>query len=248
MAMTVDPDLEALERRARAFDRERAGEVLLRGVVLPIVREAIVEGDLLPGARLSEVEVARALGVSRTPVREALGELEREGLVMVVPRLGAFVRTVGERDVEEIYTVREALEVLATRLVAARITAVGAAQLEEAIEAMRLAIAKGDPHAYVERLDAFYALVMRLADNDTLAKLHQSLLGPVRRLRRIAMTHPGRVERSFVQAERIAKAIVAHDPAAADLMREQIAAARDTVLEAVTELARRADVGAGARR
>jgi DNA-binding GntR family transcriptional regulator len=248
MAVNLDRDLGALERRARAFEPERTGESLRRVVVLPILREAIVAGDLLPGARLSEVEIARALGVSRTPIREALGELEREGLVTVFPRLGAFVRTITERDVDEIYTVRESLDVLAAKLVAQRITAVGAAQLGEAVETMRAAIAHGDPGAYVEALDGFYALVMRLSGNETLERIHHSLLGPVRRLRRIAMMHEGRIERSFAQAELIAHAIAAHDPAAADLMRDQIAAAHETVLETVRDIARHAAGDAGPRR
>lgn len=248
MAVNLDRDLGPLERRARAFEPERTGESLRRSVVLPVLREAIVAGDLLPGARLSEVEIARALGVSRTPIREALGELEREGLVRVFPRLGAFVRTITERDVEEIYAVREALDVLGAKLLAERITPVGIAQLQEAVETMRAAIARGDGGGYVEALDAFYALVVRLSGNETLERLHHSLLGPVRRLRRIAMTHEGRVERSFAQAERIAHAIVAHDPAAADLMREQIVTARDVVLETVREIARHAAGDAGSER
>jgi DNA-binding GntR family transcriptional regulator len=248
MAVNLDRDLGPLERRARAFEPERTGESLRRSVVLPVLREAIVAGELLPGVRLSEVEIARALGVSRTPVREALGELEREGLVRVFPRLGAFVRTITERDVEEIYAVREALDVLGAKLLAERITPVGIAQLQEAVETMRAAIGRGDGSGYVEALDAFYALVVRLSGNETLEHLHHSLLGPVRRLRRIAMTHAGRVERSFAQAERIAQAIVAHDPAAAELMREQIAAARDVVLETVREIARHAAGDAGSER
>ena len=85
-------------------------------MVVPALREAIVEGVLAPGSRLSEVQVAKQLNVSRTPMREAFAQLEREGLVTVLPRVGAYVRAVTLRDVEEIYTVRAALECLAVQL------------------------------------------------------------------------------------------------------------------------------------
>lgn len=223
--------LEALERRARAFTHEKGAESLRQGLVLPVLREAIVEGELAPGERLSEAEIARRLGVSRTPVREALGALEREGLVTTVPRLGAFVRTITEADVDEIYVVREALDVLATELVVKRVTAVGLAQIDESVEIMRASVGTGEHRAYVEELDRFYALLMRLSGNTTLELLHASLLGPVRRLRRISMSYEGRIQRSFLQIERIATAIADRDRRAADLMREQIVRARETVKE-----------------
>jgi DNA-binding GntR family transcriptional regulator len=231
-----DPGLVALEARARGFQAD-ASEGLGAGRALPLLREAIVAGELLPGARLSEAELARRLGISRTPVREALTVLEREGLVTSVPRLGAFVRTVTETDVDEIYAVREALEVLATQLVVDRVTPVGLAHIDEEVERMRAAVAHGDPHAYVEQLDAFYALLVRLAGNATLEALHRSLLGPVRRLRRIAMTRAGRMQRSFDQAEKIAQAIAARDTAAGELMREQIRSARAVVKDVAHQAA-----------
>jgi DNA-binding GntR family transcriptional regulator len=114
-----------------------SSDSLSEGVVVPALREAIVEGVLAPGSRLSEVQVAKQLNVSRTPMREAFAQLEREGLVTVLPRVGAYVRAVTLRDVEEIYTVRAALECLAVQLASERITALGSAQLDDVIEAMR---------------------------------------------------------------------------------------------------------------
>ncbi|CAG9185808.1 GntR family transcriptional regulator [Cupriavidus pampae] len=89
---------------------------------MPALREAIVEGVLPPGSRLSEVQIAKQLNVSRTPMREAVIQLEREVLATILPRVGAHVRTVTRRDVEEIYTVRAALECLAVQKAAARTT------------------------------------------------------------------------------------------------------------------------------
>ncbi|MGN4076383.1 GntR family transcriptional regulator, partial [Burkholderia gladioli] len=141
---------------------EASGDSLSEGLVVPALREAIVEGVLAPGSRLSEVQVAKQLDVSRTPMREAFAQLEREGLVTIVPRVGAYVRNVTPRDVEEIYTVRAALECLAVQLAAERITALGGAQLDEVIAAMRASVEADDAGAYVDALDRFYAIVMTI--------------------------------------------------------------------------------------
>src|SRR5258708_7870 len=116
------------------------------------LREAIVEGVLAPGSRLSEVQVAKQLNVSRTPMREAFAQLEREGLVTVVARVGAFVRSVTLRDVAEIYTVRAALECLAVQLCAENITALGRLQLEERFGEMGGGAVADDHSHHVESL------------------------------------------------------------------------------------------------
>ena len=121
--------LDAIGRKYHSRMRtvDAPSDSLSDGVVVPALREAIVEGVLAPGSRLSEVQIAKQLNVSRTPMREAFAQLEREGLVTVVARVGAFVRSVTLRDVAEIYRVRIALECLAVQLAAERITALGRA-------------------------------------------------------------------------------------------------------------------------
>ncbi len=221
------PRLQSIASRYHAqmrFD-VAAADSLSDGVVVPTLREAIVEGLLPPGSRLSEVLLAKQLNVSRTPMREAFSLLEREGLVTVVTRVGAFVRAVSARDVDEIYTVRAALESLAVSLAASKLTALGRAQLDEVVLAMEQCVEADDPVAYVEQLDRFYMIVMTLADNVTLQHTHAGLLGPVRRLRRIAMARGGRMRASLDQTLKIKAAMLVGDPRAADLMREQLAAA-----------------------
>src|ERR1700676_1284865 len=153
-----DRALDAIGRKyhARMHTVDASSDSLSDGVVVPALREAIVEGVLAPGSRLSEVQLAKQLNVSRTPMREAFSLLEREGLVTVVARVGAFVRAVSARDVEEIYTVRSALESLAVGLAAGKLTALGRAQLDEVVQAMQQCVAADDPVAYVEELDRFY--------------------------------------------------------------------------------------------
>jgi DNA-binding GntR family transcriptional regulator len=228
--------LDAIGRKYHARMRtvDASSDSLSDGVVVPALREAIVEGVLAPGSRLSEVQLAKQLNVSRTPMREAFAQLEREGLVTVVARVGAFVRSVTLRDVAEIYTVRAALECLAVQLSAQNITALGRAQLEDVIEEMRAGVVVEDASAYVDALDRFYSIVMTLADNRTLQASHASLIGPVRRLRRIAMSRGGRMRVSFDQAVKIKDAIAAGDE---DLMREQLRGACEAATDVLKETA-----------
>ena len=232
-----EPALEAIGRKYHSKMRmvDASSDSLSDGVVVPALREAIVEGVLAPGSRLSEVQVAKQLNVSRTPMREAFAQLEREGLVTVVARVGAFVRSVTLRDVAEIYTVRTALECLAVQLCAQNITTLGRAQLEDVIGEMRANVAADDPAAYVDALDRFYSIVMTLADNRTLQATHASLMGPVRRLRRIAMARGGRMRASFEQAVKIKDAISTGDKRVQDLMREQLRGACEAATSVLKE-------------
>ena len=94
----------------------------LRDVVFETLRDAIIRQVLKPGERLMEIQLADEMGVSRTPVREAIRKLELEGLVVMVPRKGAYVAGVSMKDIHEVYEVRSALEMLAVTLAAERIT------------------------------------------------------------------------------------------------------------------------------
>jgi DNA-binding GntR family transcriptional regulator len=221
----VTDALTTIAERLRATPRHAEGgtDALRDLVVVPALREAIVGNLLAPGARLTETALAASLGVSRTPVREAFAQLEREGLVTVIARVGVFVREVSERDVEETYTVRAALESLAVELATQRRTPLGIARLDEVLAAMSKAASAADEVGYTAGLDRFYAVIMSLADNATLHATHHSLLGPVRRLRRIAMTKPGRMKASYKQSVRIRDAIAKGDPNGPMLMREQLA-------------------------
>jgi len=220
--------------RHRGRPEESASRSLSAAVVVPALREAIIEGRLPPGSRLSEAELGVQFGVSRTPVREAFAQLERDGLVTAVPRVGAFVRTVSVDDVDDIYQARMALETFAVALVTGRLTAIGRARLEEVLSAMRRSAEHGEPLAYTTELDRFYAIIMELAGNAVLRRMHESLLGPVRRLRRIAMSHEHRMPESLQHAEEIVRAIVSGNAdAAVEAMREQLVTACEAAKDVV---------------
>jgi DNA-binding GntR family transcriptional regulator len=228
-------DKIAIKYHSRMRTVNAPSDSLSEGVVVPALREAIVEGVLAPGSHLSEVHVAKQLNVSRTPMREAFAQLEREGLVTILPRVGAYVRAVTLRDVEEIYTVRAALECLAVQLASERITPLGTAQLDDVIQAMQVSVDADDPASYVDALDRFYTIVMTIADNRTLQDSHAGLIGPVRRLRRIAMARGGRMLASFRQAVKIRDAIVNRSPNVQDLMRKQLAGACRAALDVLND-------------
>jgi DNA-binding GntR family transcriptional regulator len=126
------------------------------------------------------------------------------------------------------------------QLAAERITALGRAQLDDVIEAMQASVAAEDHVAYVDALDRFYAIVMTLADNRTLQATHASLIGPVRRLRRIAMSRGGRMRASFEQAVKIKNAIVSGDASVQDLMRAQLHGACEAATDVLRESERQA--------
>lgn len=106
----------------------------LRDVVFQTLRQAILRGELKPGERLMEVHLAERLGVSRTPIREAIRKLELEGLVVMIPRRGAVVASITEKDLKDVLEVRRTLEILAGEVACERITPELLKELERAGE------------------------------------------------------------------------------------------------------------------
>ena len=104
----------------------------LRDVVFNTLRQAILKGELEPGERLMEIQLAERLGVSRTPIREAIRKLELEGLVLMVPRKGAEVASISEKSLREVLEVRRSLEELAIELACQKITQEQIQELEAA--------------------------------------------------------------------------------------------------------------------
>lgn len=156
----------------------------LKENVTAILRQWIVDGTLASGTELNQVEIAQQLGVSRGPVREALGQLEQEGLVHSVPYKGVFVTPLTRRYVEELYSVRAALEILAVERAIERMNAEDLAQLHEIIAQMRAAAQAGQLQQLVELDLAFHEHMVIAADHELLFKLWKQLeVGVLRCLR-----------------------------------------------------------------
>jgi DNA-binding GntR family transcriptional regulator len=139
-----------------------------RHVVAQQLREAIASGDLTPGEHLNEVAVAKQLGVSATPVREAFRDLEQAGLIVVTPHRGARVRPLTQRALSEIYSLRAHLEQMAFRLAHPRLDEDDFSQLEELIERMEGRAERGDAAGVVELDVAFHRHIVARAGHDLL--------------------------------------------------------------------------------
>lgn len=155
----------------------------LREVVFRALRNAIVQGEFQPGERLMEVTIANKLGVSRTPVREAIRMLELEGLVVMIPRKGAEVANITVKDLKDALEVRMAIEALSVRLACARIDEKGKEELKQVCIAFREAINSKLVPAIVEADEAFHNTIYKLSKNPRLINIAQNLREQVYRYR-----------------------------------------------------------------
>lgn len=168
--------MENLELKSDAY-------LPLRDVVFHTLREAILKGDLKPGERLMELQLAEKLGVSRTPIREAIRMLQQEGLAVTIPRKGAEVAKMTEKEMEDVLKIREALEVLAVQLACETISkeqldllAEKAAEFEQAVQTKNIKkIAEADMN--------FHDLIYHAAENPRLIGMLNHLREEIYRYR-----------------------------------------------------------------
>jgi DNA-binding GntR family transcriptional regulator len=232
--------------------------VLTDGVhaqVTSALRRAIVSGLLQPGEALSETVLAQRFRVSRTPVREALKQLERERLVDIVPRVGTYVRKATGDEVLDALVVKEALEGAAARLLAARADAPELAALAEVTGDLERAAALGDLPRVVEANQRFHELIHRGSGSAKL-RFHLELLlnefrVPYQRLVSLTISQPARLRRMLAEHRRIVAAIRARDPEEAEqAMRAHARAGRLELqrLHLEASVSGGAATGAGGRR
>ena len=147
----------------------------LRDVVFNTLRQGILHGLLPPGLRLMEIQLAKQLGVSRTPVREALRMLELEGLVNTVPRKGAEVAAITQKDLHDVLDVRCALEELAVDLACQTITQEELNKLHELLDKFRVLTQKGDISGLAECDVEFHDIIIQSTGNNRLIQLLNNL-------------------------------------------------------------------------
>ena len=157
------------------FDINTNEYLPLRDVVFNTLRDAILTGKLVPGERLMENQLAEKLGVSRTPVREALRMLELENLVELVPRKGAQVLDMSEKDITNILEVRSALEGLATSLACKKMTKEDLQQLKNMEVDFEKAVADNDVDHFVDIDEDFHDLIFAATENDKLISIFRNL-------------------------------------------------------------------------
>ena len=155
----------------------------LREVVFESIRGAIISGLLKPGERLMEVQMAEKLGVSRTPIREAIRKLELEGLVVMIPRKGAYVADLSLKDITDVLELRAALEGLAAELAAARITDEEIEELEMIAMDFHKAIESDDSEIMIQKDIEFHDVIFRATRNEKLIQISHNLREQVQRFR-----------------------------------------------------------------
>lgn len=177
------------------------------------LRERIVTGALPPGARLREVELAESLGLSRTPVREALRRLEADGLIQHLAHKGAVVRTLGRQEATELYLMREVLEGTAAEQSARHMSGPEREALRDVLEAERAVL---DDAAESARLNlVFHRALAHGAHNRYLIAMLESLAQGLALLGRTTLGMPGRAEAALEEHDAILRAVEAGDAAAA---------------------------------
>jgi DNA-binding GntR family transcriptional regulator len=207
--------------------------------VVEAVRGSIISGEYAPGSSLSEVALAEAFAISRTPVREALKQLQVEGLVDIVPRVGTFVSQPSRRDVVELFQLKEILEGLAARLLAMRGRVPEVERLELNVRDSEAAVAADDQQRYAELVHEFHDLIVEGADQAKLAAHYRTLMNQLayHRLVVASLQRPGRPDRSLAEHRAVLDRILDKDPHGAETaMRDHVQASHRALLAAMVDL------------
>jgi len=179
--------------------------------VYHILRQAVILGEFQPGERLVERNLAKQLGVSRTPLREAIRKLELEGLVKHIPNKGVFVTMISAKDVWDIYNIRSVLEGLAARLAATNMTPKEAEQMEQIVKSMETAVPKKDMELLTKLHMDYNKFLYRMAQNPRLFHQCSNLMDYIIGFTRIGYAVPGRLHEATREHRLLFEAIKAGD-------------------------------------
>ncbi len=193
----------------------------LRGRVFGHIREGILSGRYNENEELKENAIGAELGVSRTPVREALRQLELEGLVTIVPNKGAYVTGISEKDIHDIYTIRSYLEGLCARWACEHITEEQLDAIEEVIYLSEFHTGKGHFEQVVELDSKFHKLVYGACGSKILEHELSDFHHYVERVRKITLSKKERAVRSNAEHTAILSAIRARDGALAEKLAHE---------------------------
>jgi DNA-binding GntR family transcriptional regulator len=184
----------------------KLGNKTLRELVHAHLKEEILANRITPGSVLQEVPLAASLGVSRGPIREALGSLAAEGLVTITPRRGAVVTSFTKEDFLEAYQVREVLEQLAVRIAVPRMSDAELDRVDAQIEEMIRCSAVGDDTGFFEANAAFHEAFVVASANSKLIEIYRRLVGQMQPYRRPSAQLRGSLDRSVAEHRAIMSA------------------------------------------
>lgn len=190
-----------------AIDYTRMSDLAYRAI-----RDAIVSGEFEPGARLNQDELAKRLGVSRAPIRDALNRLEAEGLVQTLSRAGgAVVADVTEQQVVDIYELRAILDAACTRLACARMSEEQLQRLQAVVDETERVTGTGDLQAIVQAHAEFHYLIYAASGNAELTRVARNLWDRSYRFRVLALSDPANARNGLAQHREILSALLARD-------------------------------------
>jgi len=206
----------------------------LRELVFESLSEAIISGQLRSGERLMEIQLAEEMGVSRTPVREAIRKLELEGLVAMIPRKGAYVAGFSLKDIVDVFEIRGALEGLAAELAAERITDDELEELERYLVKISDDIENGDLERVVATDTDFHSILYKASRNQRLSQIISNLREQIQRFRTTSLSYPGRMKIALEEHRKIVEAISARDgELACKLAQEHIDNAENSMMSMI---------------
>jgi DNA-binding GntR family transcriptional regulator len=218
---------------------DNGGEPLTRSasaVAADVIRAAILDGRLEPGRRLKEEELARELGISRTPVREALLVLLTEGLLDSAPNRGAAVRSYAAEDLDDLYQLRAVLEGFAARRAAARVSADAVARLADSCERFEELRADEDVTELVRENVLFHEIILEAAGSARLTQLVRGVVQLPLVYRSFYWYSPGQKLISEHYHRQLTSALAAHDAERAEIvMKEHVLEARDFLVAKARE-------------
>jgi DNA-binding GntR family transcriptional regulator len=196
------------------------------------LKRIILERQIPPGGKLNEGDLAKALGISRTPIREAINRLEKEGLVKIIPQRGAFVVQFTEKDIYELFLIRENLEGLAAYLAATNMSEKDLAKLESAVVGFSEPFDEKEIRRYAREDFKFHQAVVQFSEAQRLINLISTLHDYIRIFRLTTVGVSGRMKTSLDEHQELLEAFRRRKPEEAERkMRDHIRHVRDGVME-----------------
>ncbi len=206
----------------------------LRDVIFDTLREAIIVGELKPGQRLMEVQLAEKMGVSRTPVREAIRKLELERLVEMLPRKGAHVAELSVKDIMDVLEVRATLDGLATSLSATRITDDEKKELRHLLDQFINYVEKENLQGSIKKDVEFHDVIYRSSRNDKLIQISNNLREQIQRFRIVYIKDYSSSRELIREHTEIYEAIIAGNPETAmEAARRHIKNQEETIIRSL---------------
>lgn len=202
----------------------------LRESIADAIRDSILQGSLKPGIKISEPALATQFGISRTPVREAFRQLDSEGFLHIIPRRGARVAPISEKDVREFYEIKAILEGYAARLAAPRLSDQDLGKMEFLNEQMEKHHHQKEYKRVFHLHNEFHEVFLRACGNDQLYHLIKMLVGKFQRFR-ILLTIAGKSEGSIAQHRGIIQAFRKRDPKeASELVAQNASFGKEVII------------------